>query len=158
VISNLELYWTPQFYASYTERPCFTPLLLQAGYPTHQTDHFTRPSTEPNHVKLSAFPNRPRTTTPNHMQRSLKRLHSLTRAIMSGSASGNNPGSSTDTSATSSKKKLNVHSFPRPPLCERTDRHLLIKWNDVVVADTNEAYWVLETTHPPSMSIQLDQH
>ncbi|KAK5940231.1 hypothetical protein PMZ80_007651 [Knufia obscura] len=54
------------------------------------------------------------------------------------------------TSATKQKQKLNVHSFPRPPLCERTDRHLVIKWNDTVIADTKEAYWVLETTHPPT--------
>ncbi|KAK4969859.1 hypothetical protein LTR28_000678 [Elasticomyces elasticus] len=48
------------------------------------------------------------------------------------------------------KPKLNVHSFPRPPLLERTPRHLQIKWDGVVVADTKDAYWVLETTHPPT--------
>jgi hypothetical protein len=26
------------------------------------------------------------------------------------------------------KKKMNVHDFPRPPLLERTPRHLVIKW------------------------------
>lgn len=52
-------------------------------------------------------------------------------------------------------KKLNVHNFPRPPLLERTPRHLQIKWNDQVIADTTEAYWVLETTHPPSTSFQM---
>jgi len=48
------------------------------------------------------------------------------------------------------KPKLNVHSFPRPPLLEKTPRHLQIKWNNQTIADTKDAYWVLETTHPPS--------
>jgi hypothetical protein len=50
------------------------------------------------------------------------------------------------------KAPLNPRNFPRPPLLERTDRHLQIKWDDVLIMDTKEAYWVLETTHPPSMS------
>lgn len=47
-----------------------------------------------------------------------------------------------------SKPKLNVHKFPRPPLLERTDRHLQIKWGNEVVIDSppKESYWVLETT------------
>jgi uncharacterized protein (DUF427 family) len=49
-----------------------------------------------------------------------------------------------------SKPRLNVQSFPRPPLLERTNRHLQIKWHDHIIADTTEAYWVLETHHPPS--------
>lgn len=49
------------------------------------------------------------------------------------------------------KPKLNVYSFPRPPLCEKTPRHLQIKWKNQIIADTKDAYWVLETTHPPSM-------
>lgn len=49
------------------------------------------------------------------------------------------------------KPKLNVHAFPRPPLLEKTPRHLLVKWTDgTVIAETREGYWVLETTHPPS--------
>ncbi|KAI4145534.1 MAG: hypothetical protein LQ341_002362 [Variospora aurantia] len=46
--------------------------------------------------------------------------------------------------------KLNVHNFPRPPLLEKTSRHLQIRWNNQLIADTKDAYWVLETTHPPS--------
>lgn len=53
------------------------------------------------------------------------------------------------------KPKLNVHSFPRPPLLEKTQRHLQIKWQGQVIADTKNAYWVLETTHPPSMQSYL---
>ena len=52
------------------------------------------------------------------------------------------------------KPKLNVQSFPRPPRLERTTRHLQIRWQGQVIADTantvDAAYWVLETHHPPS--------
>jgi nucleotidyltransferase-like protein len=48
------------------------------------------------------------------------------------------------------KQKLNVQQFPRPPLLEKTGRHLQIRWKDALIADTKEAYWVLETHHPPS--------
>lgn len=48
------------------------------------------------------------------------------------------------------KPKLNVQNFPRPPLLERTNRHLQIKWHGQTIADTKEAYWVLETYHAPS--------
>ena len=44
------------------------------------------------------------------------------------------------------KAKLNVHKFPRPPLLERTPRHLKVLWGGDVVVDTKEAYWALETT------------
>lgn len=50
-----------------------------------------------------------------------------------------------------SKTKLNVQSFPRPPLLEKTPRHLQVTWNGELIADTKDAYWVLETHHPPSM-------
>ncbi|KAF2210630.1 hypothetical protein CERZMDRAFT_44811 [Cercospora zeae-maydis SCOH1-5] len=46
--------------------------------------------------------------------------------------------------------KLNPRNFPRPPLCERTPRHLEVKWNGQTIADTREGYWVLETYHPPT--------
>jgi hypothetical protein len=49
------------------------------------------------------------------------------------------------------KPKMNVHSFPRPPLLEKISRHLVIKWGGTPVIDTKESYWALETTHPPSM-------
>lgn len=52
-----------------------------------------------------------------------------------------------------SKPKLNVHSFPRPPLLEPVSRHLEIKWNSRPVLSTTSAYWVLETTHPPTYYI-----
>lgn len=67
-----------------------------------------------------------------------------------GATSGNTGVDNKDSSSPKPKAKLNVRNFPRPPLCEKTDRHLVIKWNDVVVADTKEAFWVLETYHPPT--------
>ncbi|MCJ1480590.1 hypothetical protein MMC06_000745 [Schaereria dolodes] len=48
------------------------------------------------------------------------------------------------------KPPLNPRNFPRPPLLEQTTRHLQIKWDGELIADTKEAYWVLETTHPPT--------
>lgn len=56
----------------------------------------------------------------------------------------------TMSSTTSTGKMLNPRDFPRPPLCERTPRHLEIKWNGQTIADTKDAYWVLETYHPPT--------
>ena len=49
-----------------------------------------------------------------------------------------------------SKVKLNVQSFPRPPLLEKTPRHIQVKWDGQLIVDTTEAYWVLETHHAPS--------
>ncbi|WPG99842.1 Hypothetical protein R9X50_00266200 [Acrodontium crateriforme] len=51
------------------------------------------------------------------------------------------------------KPKLNPRNFPRPPLCEKTARHLQVKWGNQVIADTKDAYWVLETYHPPTYYI-----
>jgi uncharacterized protein (DUF427 family) len=48
--------------------------------------------------------------------------------------------------------KMNVQSFPRPPWLDKISRHIRITYNDVEIADTNDAYWVLETHHPPSAS------
>jgi len=50
----------------------------------------------------------------------------------------------------SSATKLNPKNFPRPPSCEKTSRHLQVKWNDHIIADTKDGYWVLETHHPPT--------
>ncbi|KAM4061135.1 hypothetical protein HRG_009984 [Hirsutella rhossiliensis] len=46
--------------------------------------------------------------------------------------------------------RLNVQSFPRPPLLEKTSRHLRITYQGQEVADTRDGYWVLETHHPPT--------
>lgn len=52
--------------------------------------------------------------------------------------------------STTTTPKLNPRNFPRPPLCERTPRHLLVTWNGTTIAETKEAFWVLETYHPPT--------
>ncbi|KZL66012.1 conserved domain (DUF427) containing protein [Colletotrichum tofieldiae] len=46
--------------------------------------------------------------------------------------------------------KMNVQTFPRPPLLEKVSRHLQILWSGQVIADTRGAYRVLETHHPPT--------
>lgn len=42
-----------------------------------------------------------------------------------------------------------VWDYPRPPRLERTDKRIIVNIEGVVLADTTEAYRVLETSHPP---------
>ncbi len=42
-----------------------------------------------------------------------------------------------------------VWDYPRPPRVEPVSTHLRIVFNNNVIADTNEGYRVLETSHPP---------
>ena len=42
-----------------------------------------------------------------------------------------------------------VWDYPRPPRLESTNKHIRIYWGDDLIADTNRAYRVLETSHPP---------
>ena len=42
-----------------------------------------------------------------------------------------------------------VWDYPRPPRLELTTRHLRVVFAGIVLADTNRAYRVLETSHPP---------
>lgn len=42
-----------------------------------------------------------------------------------------------------------VWDYPRPPKLERTNKHLKIIFNGEIIAETNRAYRVLETSHPP---------
>lgn len=43
-----------------------------------------------------------------------------------------------------------VWDYPRPPHCEPCSRHLRVHWHDHVVAETQQSYRVLETSHPPT--------
>jgi len=54
----------------------------------------------------------------------------------------------------SAMRKHNVTTFPRPPIVERTNRHIQIKWHGQLLADCppGEAYWVLEAHHAPGTS------
>lgn len=42
-----------------------------------------------------------------------------------------------------------VWDYPRPPRLERTNKHLKIIFNNEIIAETNQAFRVLETFHPP---------
>jgi uncharacterized protein (DUF427 family) len=59
----------------------------------------------------------------------------------------------TATMASSGPKKESVWDYPRPPRLEKTLRHLTVKLNGTIVADTKDAYRVLETSHPPTYYI-----
>jgi len=45
--------------------------------------------------------------------------------------------------------KESVWDYPRPPRLERTSRRLRIVFAERMIADTDGAYRVLETSHPP---------
>ncbi len=42
-----------------------------------------------------------------------------------------------------------VWDYPRPPKLELTNKHLKIIFNGEIIAETNRAFRVLETSHPP---------
>ena len=43
-----------------------------------------------------------------------------------------------------------VWDYPRPPLLETTEAHLVVVLGGVTIAETRRAYRVLETSHPPN--------
>ena len=49
-----------------------------------------------------------------------------------------------------------VWDYPRPPQLEKTDRQIKIIFNGVTLAETSQAYRVLETSHPPVYYIPPD--
>jgi uncharacterized protein (DUF427 family) len=48
-----------------------------------------------------------------------------------------------------SRKRESVWDYPRPPVVEKTARHISVVAVGVTLADTNRALRVLETSHPP---------
>ncbi len=42
-----------------------------------------------------------------------------------------------------------VWDYPRPPKLELTNKHLKINFNGEIIAKTNRAFRILETSHPP---------
>ena len=42
-----------------------------------------------------------------------------------------------------------VWDYPRPPLLEATTRHLRVEFRGKTIAETREAFRILETSHPP---------
>jgi uncharacterized protein (DUF427 family) len=49
-----------------------------------------------------------------------------------------------------------VWDYPRPPRISPDDRHVLVKTGNLVVAETDSAVRVLETSHPPVFYIDPD--
>ena len=49
-----------------------------------------------------------------------------------------------------------VWAYPRPPRLERCDRRLRVLVGSTIVADTVRGWRVLETSHPPSYYLPLD--
>ncbi|KAF7560045.1 hypothetical protein G7046_g4112 [Stylonectria norvegica] len=45
---------------------------------------------------------------------------------------------------------MNMVDFPEQPRVERINRHIRVAYNGLDIAETNEAYWVLEANRPPS--------
>lgn len=42
-----------------------------------------------------------------------------------------------------------VWDYPRPPKLEKTNKHIRILFDGLTIVDSNQAYRVLETSHPP---------
>ncbi|KAI8847254.1 hypothetical protein BC829DRAFT_396803 [Chytridium lagenaria] len=57
---------------------------------------------------------------------------------------------------TTMTKRENVWDYPRPPACEPTSRRLRVELDGVVIADTVNAHRVLETSHPPTYYIPIE--
>lgn len=47
-------------------------------------------------------------------------------------------------------KQENVWEYPRPAVCEPFAGRLTVKHDGVIIAETTQAYRVLETSHPPA--------
>ena len=43
-----------------------------------------------------------------------------------------------------------VWDYPRPPTCVLSEKHVVVRLGDTVVADSRRAFRVLETSHPPT--------
>jgi uncharacterized protein (DUF427 family) len=46
-----------------------------------------------------------------------------------------------------------VWDYPRPPRVEKSTRHILVRWNEITLADSCNTFRVLETSHPPTYYI-----
>lgn len=49
-----------------------------------------------------------------------------------------------------------VWDYPRPPRVELSHKHIRVVFNGVTVAETDRAFRVLETSHPPVYYIPID--
>ncbi len=53
----------------------------------------------------------------------------------------------------SGRGQESVWDYPRPPRLERSHRHVRVELGGEVIAETDRAYRVLETSHPPTYYI-----
>ncbi len=51
---------------------------------------------------------------------------------------------------------LRVADFPRPPAIERESRRITVTLGGIMIADTLQAWRILETTHPPTYYLPPD--
>ncbi len=58
--------------------------------------------------------------------------------------------------ATPGPGQTSVWDFPRPPRLAPDPRPVVVRWGGTVVAETRRAVRVLETAHPPSFYLPLD--
>ncbi len=56
---------------------------------------------------------------------------------------------------TPAKGQTSVWDFPRPPALVREIREVVVRWGDIEVARTREAWAVRETAHPPTYYLPL---
>ena len=49
-----------------------------------------------------------------------------------------------------------VWDYPRPPRLERMDEHVVVEFGGRVVADTRRPWRVLETSHPPTYYVPVE--
>jgi len=47
------------------------------------------------------------------------------------------------------QKRESVWDYPRPPRVEPCSKHIRVVFNETTIAETNRAFRVLETSHPP---------
>lgn len=60
------------------------------------------------------------------------------------------PRGATHVACTAKRPLENVWDYPRPPALEKTTHDIKIMVNQTVIAQTREAWRVLETSHPPT--------
>lgn len=49
-----------------------------------------------------------------------------------------------------------VWDYPRPPKLERFSGHIRVIFDDIIIADSNSCYRMLETSHPPTYYIPME--
>ena len=54
------------------------------------------------------------------------------------------------------KGQESVWDYPRPPRLEAASKHIRIVFNGEIIADTNQALRMLETSHPPTYYLPIE--